>query len=76
VTVLGRGNPGSHKKQFWVYIGPSTLPYDMYDFTANCKRDAPLQCLVGYRGYLQADVFSGYDGIYTGSGGRMIEVTC
>ena len=35
VTVLGGEEPGSHKGRFWVYIGPTGLPYDVYDFTEN-----------------------------------------
>jgi transposase len=76
VTVLGGPKPGSYKGQFWVYIGPNALPYDVYDFTENRKRDGPAQFLGDYAGYLQADAFSGYDGIYTGSDGKVIEVAC
>jgi transposase len=76
VTVLGGGEPGSHKGRFWVYIGPTTLPYDVHDFTENRRRDGPARFLAGYEGYLQADAFSGYDAIYTGSGGKIIEVAC
>ena len=59
-----------------MYIGPATFPYDVYDFTKNRKRDGPAQFLAGYAGYLQADAFSGYDGISTGSDGRVLEVAC
>jgi transposase len=76
VTVLGGEEPGSHKGQFWVYIGPIAFPYDVYDFTENRKRDGPAQFLANYAGYLQADAFSGYDGIYTGSDGKIVEVAC
>jgi transposase len=76
VTVLGGEEPGSHTGRFWVYIGPGAVPYDVYDFTENHKRDGPAQFLADYAGYLQADAFSGYDGIYTGSDGRIIEVAC
>jgi transposase len=76
VTVLGGDKPGSHRGQFWVYIGPSAFPYDVYDFTANRTRDGPAQFLRNYAGYLQADAFSGYDGIYTGSDGQIVEVAC
>jgi hypothetical protein len=76
VMVLGGGESGSHKGRFWVYIGPTAVPYDVYDFTQNRKRDGPSQVLADYEGYLQADAFSGYDGIYTGSGGQIIEVAC
>jgi transposase len=76
VTVLGGETPGSHKGRFWVYIGAATFPYDVYDFTENRQRDGPAQFLANYAGYLQADAFSGYDGIYTGSDGQIIEVAC
>lgn len=76
VTVLGGAEPGSHKGRFWVYIGPDDFPYDVYDFTENRKRDGPSRFLANYAGYLQADAFSGYDGIYAGSGGQILEVAC
>lgn len=76
VTVLGGENGGSHKGRFWVYIGSTAFPYDVYDFTENRQRDGPAQFLANYQGYLQADAFSGYDGIFTGSDGRIIEVAC
>jgi transposase len=76
VTVLGGEEGGSYKGRFWVYIGPTALPYDVYDFTANRQRDGPARFLANYAGYLQADAFSGYDGIYTGSDGQIVEVAC
>ena len=76
VTVLGGDTPGSHRGQFWVYIGSAAVPYDVYDFTEDRKRDGPARFLAGYAGYLQADAFSGYDGIYAGSDGRIREVAC
>jgi transposase len=76
VTVLGGDKPGSHKGHFWVYIGPTALPYDVYDFTENRKRDGPSQFLANFRGFLQADAFSGYDGIYWKSDGQILEVAC
>ena len=76
VTVLGGDTPGSHRGQFWVYIGSAAVPYDVYDFTENRKRDGPVRFLAGYTGYLQADAFSGYDGIFAGSDGGIREVAC
>lgn len=76
VTVLGGEEPGSHKGRFWVYIGHTVAPYDVYDFTENRKRDGPSRFLANYAGYLQADAFSGYDGIYAGSAGKILEVAC
>jgi hypothetical protein len=41
VKFLRGEEPGSHKGQFWVYIGPTVLPYDVYDFTEDRKRVGP-----------------------------------
>ena len=37
---------------------------------------APRSSWRDFAGYLQADAFSGYDGIYTGSDGQILEVAC
>ena len=76
VTVLGGDQPGSRKGRFWVYIGPTTIPYDVYDFTEDRKRNGPARFLANFTGYLQADAFSGYDAIYAGSDGKIREVAC
>jgi transposase len=62
--------------RFWAYIGDKTHPYTVYDFTDSRKRDGPANFLQGFRGYLQADAYGGYDGIFTGSNGGIIEVGC
>jgi transposase len=60
--------------RFWAYLGDINNPYTVYDFTDSRKRDGPAEFLRNFRGYLQADAFSGYDGIY--SGGAVVEVAC
>ncbi|WP_406701217.1 transposase [Singulisphaera sp. Ch08] len=52
----------------------SSLSLQCFDFTRSHKRDGPSLFLKGFRGYLQADAFSGYDGIY--AGGNVVEVGC
>jgi hypothetical protein len=63
---------GSRKGYMWVYIGGQDDV--VFDFTNSPKRDGPETFLKGYRGYLQADAFSGYDRIY--AGGEVVEVAC
>jgi transposase len=66
--------------RFWVYLGDAAHPYNVFDFTVNRKRDGPQQFLANYRGYLHADAFSGYDGLYLPDrhtpAARIIEVAC
>jgi transposase len=62
--------------KFWVYVGDAAHPYSVYDFTISRQRDGPTKFLQSFEGYLQADAYSGYDGIYVGSEGAIIEVAC
>jgi transposase len=76
VTVLGGETPGSTKGRFWVYIGDALHPYSVSDFTMSRSRDGPAAFLADYRGFLQADAYGGYDGIFLGSNGTIEEVAC
>ena len=60
--------------RLWIYWGDFQYPFNVFDFTTSRSRDGPSRFLEGYRGFLQADAFGGYDGIY--AGGRVIEVGC
>jgi hypothetical protein len=66
--------------RLWVYLGDAAHPYNVFDFTVNRKRDGPQQFLANYQGYLHADAFSGYDGLYLPdprtATARIIEVAC
>ena len=76
VTVLGGGQPGSPSGRFSVSIGDDEHPYSAYDFTMSRSRDGPAAFLSDYRGSLQADAYGGYDGIFLGSDGGVVEVAC
>jgi transposase len=62
--------------RFWTYVGDALHPLTAFDYTTSHKRDGPATFLKTYRGYLQADAFNGYDGIYTGSDGQILEAGC
>jgi transposase len=49
-------------------------PYTVYDYTPDRSRDGPARWLTGFTGYLQADAYGGYDGIF--AGGNVTEVAC
>jgi transposase len=76
VTVLGGKEPGSSTGRFWVYIGDDAHPFSVYDFTLSRSRDGPAAFLKDYHGFLQADAYGGYDGIFLGSAGGIVEVAC
>src|SRR5512135_3582602 len=66
--------PKTRTGRFWAYVGDLRYPYVVYDYTPRRTRDGPEQFLKGFRGYLQADAFSGYDRMCAGP--DVIEVAC
>jgi len=74
IKMLQPGRGTTRTCKFWPYLGDWLHPYAVYDFTFSRARDGPAKFLEGYRGYLQADAYSGYDGIYAGD--LVWEVAC
>ncbi|HXZ47168.1 MAG TPA: IS66 family transposase [Pseudolabrys sp.] len=62
--------------RLWDYIGDHAHPGVVFDYTISHARDGPAAFLKGFKGFLQADAYGAYDGIYTGSKGTIIEVGC
>ncbi len=76
VKMIDPENSGTITARFWAYIGDRGHPYTIYDFTKTRERTGPQEFLRGFQGYLQADAYSGYDGIYLDSAGGIKEVAC
>ena len=72
VTVLTESN-GSFKGRLWTYLDPLGKQV-VFEATRTHERDGPVNFLSTFRGYLQADAYSGYDAVYRG--GRIVEVGC
>lgn len=70
--LAGRTRPA----RFWAYVGDAAGPYSVYDFTESRKRDGPATWLTGFSGYLQADAYGGYDGLYQDPRRNIVEVAC
>lgn len=66
----------SRTARFWAYLGDTQHPYTVYDFTETRERAGPEKFLQGFTGYLQADAYSCYDGIYLKSDNAIKEVAC
>jgi hypothetical protein len=70
---------GRYQGRFWEYVGDDLHPHTVLRYTPNHSRDGPggpVEVLKNYSGFVQADAFSGYDAIYLGSHGRIVEVAC
>jgi len=74
VPIQSPGQKKCRKGRIWCYLGDEANPYTVYDYTPNRKRDGPAHWLAGFTGYLQADAYGGYDGIFTD--GKATEVAC
>jgi transposase len=74
VTLLG-GQEESRQLRFWAYIGEA-YHYSAYGFTESRARDGPASFLQGFKGYLHADGYGGYDHIFLGSNDAVSEVAC
>lgn len=62
--------------RIWVYLGDSVRRLTVFEYTPTRKRDGPAEFLKGYEGYLSADAYGGYDGIYLDSKGTIVELVC
>jgi transposase len=74
VPVLDASLPKTRTARFWVYCGDWRNPFMVYDYTTSRTRDGPVEFLKTFEGYLHADAFAGYDGIY--AAGSVKQVLC
>ncbi len=76
VTLKSNTRGESRQARFWVYVrqGEEEPPATVFDFTTDRSRDGPVGFLAGFEGYLQADAYAGYDGLY--ANGKIVEVGC
>ena len=48
----------------WVYLGDESNPYTLFDLTAGRRQEFPQRFLAGYRGFVHADAYDGYNGVH------------
>jgi len=76
VPVLDPDLPHTRAGRIWTYVGDGVHPYTVYDYTPTRSRDGPEEFLKAFRGYLQADAYSGYDHFYEEPERGIEEVAC
>ena len=74
VDVLDPGREGTRQGRIWIAIGDRDHRYWVYDFAPDRSGDGPARFFKDYKGYLQADAYSGYDALF--KSGDIIEVGC
>jgi hypothetical protein len=48
----------------WVYVGDQVNPYTVFDLRVGRLHDFPEKFLAGYRGFVHADAYAGYNPLY------------
>jgi transposase len=76
VKVLDRKLPFARTGRIWPYYGDKDHPVILYDYTPTRERAGPEKFLQGYRGYLQADAYGGYDAFFKDPARGLVEVGC
>ena len=76
VKVLDVKLPFARTGRIWPYYGDKDHPIILYDYTPTRERSGPEKFLEGYRGYLQADAYAGYDAFFKNPTGGLIELGC
>ena len=74
VKVQDHDGKGLKTGRLWASVGDHDHPYVTYHYTPDRSRAGPEAIFKGFEGYLQADAYSAYDGLYTS--GKIIEVGC
>ena len=62
--------------RFWPYCGDKDHRAIIYDYTPTRQRAGPEKFLKGYKGYLQADAYGGYDAFFVNPARGLTEVGC
>ena len=74
IPVLDPARDATKTARMWVYIGDLRRRYAVFEYTPDRTGRRPREFLQDWRGYLQADAFSGYDALYVQDG--VTEVAC
>jgi transposase len=74
VPVLDQAREHTREGRLWATVGDKDHPHIVYDYSPDRKKEHPKEFLGDYRGYLQADAYSGYDHIF--ATGQVIELGC
>jgi len=75
IPLQVKGNGKVKKARLWVYVrGGQGPPLTVFDFSRDRSKKRPLDFLDGYRGYVHADAYSGYDELFRSE--WIIEVGC
>ncbi len=74
VPVLAPKSGKTKTGRFWTSVGDAANPYNVFNYTTDRTRDGPEEFFKGYKGWLQVDAYSGYEGLFVT--GAIREAAC
>ena len=74
VKVQDHAGKGIKTGRLWDSVGDHYHPYIVYTYTPDRSAAGPAAIFKDFQGYLQADAYAAYDGLFTS--GKIIEVGC
>src|SRR5581483_677602 len=74
VRVQAQAGATAHQGRLWVQVGDAGHPGLVYFYSPNQEGQWPQAFLKGYKGFLQADAYTGYDALF--ASGAVVEVGC
>jgi hypothetical protein len=74
VRVQTQVGTAAHQGRLWVQVGDASHRYLVYLYSPNWEGQWPQTFLAGYKGFLQADGYAGYDALF--ATGAVVEVSC
>jgi len=77
VRLLDGTHPaGVRWARFWLFRGFEAAPYNVFYFHESRSRDGPSKFLAEFRGTVKVDAYGVDQGVYLGSGGRILASCC
>jgi transposase len=74
VRVQAQAGVAAHQGRLWVQVGDTDHAALVYLYSPNQEGQWPQTFLAGYKGFLQADAYTGYDALF--ATGAIVEVGC
>lgn len=76
VNVLIDGKAKAQTGHLWVYLTEADPGYVIFDFSTDHTKGHPQKFLADYTGYVQADAYAGYDGLFGDTTHPKVEIGC
>jgi transposase len=74
VPVQDESRDETREARLWVHVGDRDHPVNVFNYTPDRRQQQPIEFLRGFKGWLGADAYVGYDKLYAAR--DVVEVAC